>query len=79
VGHSNVIGLLCRFRTHKGPLTQPHMTHQTIQMDEMAAIILDGKQPVVPVDGEDGLKDMIIIDAFYEAVRTGRRVELGGG
>jgi predicted dehydrogenase len=66
-------------RTHKGPLTQPHMTHQTIQMDEMAAIILDGKKPVVPVDGEDGLKDMIIIDAVYEAVRTGRRVELGGG
>jgi len=38
-------------RTHKGALTQPHITHQTVQMDEMAGIILEGKQPVVPVDG----------------------------
>jgi predicted dehydrogenase len=63
-------------RTHKGPLTQPHKTHQTIQMDEMAAIILDGKKPIVPVDGEEGLKDMKIIDALYAAVKTGKRVNL---
>lgn len=63
-------------RTHKGPLTQPHITHQTIQMDEMAAIILDGKKPLIPVGGEEGLKDMKIIDAIYEAVRTGRKVTL---
>jgi predicted dehydrogenase len=63
-------------RTNKGELTQPHITHQTIQMDEMAAIILDGKQPVVPVDGEEGVKDLAIIDAIYQAVKTGKRVEL---
>lgn len=63
-------------RTNKGELTQPHMTHQTIQMDEMAGIILDGKQPIVPVDGEEGLKDLKIIDAIYQAVKTGRKVEL---
>ena len=63
-------------RTHKGPLTQPHITHQTLQMDEMAAIILDGKIPVVPVDGEEGLKDMVVIDAIYKAVKTGKRVNL---
>jgi predicted dehydrogenase len=63
-------------RTHKGELTHPHATHQTIQMDEMAAIILDGKKPVVPVDGEEGLKDMRIIDAIYEAVKSGKKVVL---
>ena len=63
-------------RTHKGPLTQPHITHQTLQMDEMAAIILDGKKPEVPVDGEEGLKDMIIIDAIYKAVKTGKKISL---
>jgi predicted dehydrogenase len=63
-------------RTHKGPLEFPHITHQTVQMDEMAAILLDGKQPVVPVDGREGLKDLVIIDAIYKAARTGRRVEL---
>jgi predicted dehydrogenase len=63
-------------RTNKGELTQPHITHQTVQMDEMAGIILDGKQPVVPVDGEEGVRDLRIIDAIYEAVRIAKRVEL---
>jgi predicted dehydrogenase len=63
-------------RTNKGELTQPHITHQTLQMDEMAAIIFDGKQPVVPVDGEEGVKDLKVIDAIYEAVKKGKRIEL---
>ena len=63
-------------RTNLGELTQAHITHQTVQMDEMAAIILNGKQPVVPVDGEEGLKDLKIIDAIYLAVKTGKKVEL---
>jgi predicted dehydrogenase len=63
-------------RTHKGELNYPHVTHQTVQMDEMAAIILNNKQPLVPVDGVEGLKDMIIIDAIYEAVRSGKKVEI---
>jgi len=63
-------------RTNKGELTQPHMTHQTVQMDEMAAIILEGKQPVVPVDGEEGVKDMKIIDAIYQAVNLAKKIDL---
>jgi predicted dehydrogenase len=63
-------------RTSKGDLTAPHITHQTVQMDEMAAILLDGKKPVVPVDGTEGYKDMVIVDAIYEAVKTGQRVTL---
>ncbi|WP_343744921.1 Gfo/Idh/MocA family oxidoreductase [Chitinophaga sp.] len=65
-----------RGRTHKGELTQPHKTHQTVQMDEMAGILLEGKQPVVPVNGEEALKDLQIIDAIYQAVKTGRKVDL---
>lgn len=63
-------------RTHQGPLDEPHVTHQTTQMDEMAAIILDGKKASIPVDGEEGLKDMVIIDAIYKAVKTGGKVNL---
>ena len=63
-------------RTHKGPLDKPHITHQTVQMDEMSDIILAGKKPVLPVDGEEGLKDLIIIDAIYKAVKTGKKVAL---
>ena len=63
-------------RTHQGELTQPHVMHQTLQMDGMAGIILDGDQPVVPVDGEEALKDLKIIDAIYRACKTGERQSL---
>jgi predicted dehydrogenase len=63
-------------RTHKGALKQPHVTHQTLQMDGMARLILEGTQPIVPVDGEEGVKDMKIIDAIYEAAKAGKKVEL---
>jgi predicted dehydrogenase len=63
-------------RTNKGELTHEHITHQTVQMDEMADMILQGKKPAVPVDGEEGLKDMKIIDAIFLAVKTGKKVDL---
>lgn len=63
-------------RTHKGELTHPHVTHQTVQMDEMAGIILEGKQPIVPVDGEEALKDLKIMDAIYAAIKSGKKVNL---
>jgi predicted dehydrogenase len=63
-------------RTHKGPLKQPHVTHQTLQMDGMAALLFDGVQPIVPVDGEEGVKDMKIIDAIFLAAKTGKKVTL---
>jgi len=63
-------------RTHKGELTQPHITHQTLQMDGMAELIFEGKQPIVPLDGEEGVKDMKIIDAIFKAVETGGKVSI---
>ncbi len=63
-------------RTNNGELMHLHVTHQTVQMDEMAAIILDGKQPIVPVDGEEGVKDLKILDAIVLAVKTETRVTL---
>jgi predicted dehydrogenase len=63
-------------RTSKGPLNQPHITHQTVQMEEMSGILLEGKQPIVPVDGLEALKDLKIIDAIYLAVKTGKKIDL---
>jgi predicted dehydrogenase len=63
-------------RTHQGPLTEPIVTHQTLQMDEMSGIILEGKEPLVPVDGEEGVKDLRIIDAIYQAVKSGDKIDL---
>lgn len=63
-------------RTYKGELAQPHATHQTIQMEEMAGIILEKKQPIIPVDGVEGVKDLKIIEAIYQACKTGKRVDI---
>lgn len=63
-------------RTSKGELKFPHVMHQTVQMDEMSDIILQGKVPIVPVDGEEALKDLKIIDAIYLAAQTGKKVDL---
>ncbi|TFG78768.1 MAG: Gfo/Idh/MocA family oxidoreductase [Flavobacteriales bacterium] len=63
-------------RTHKGELEQPHTTHQTLQMDGIAGIIFENKSPIVPIDGEEGVKDMKIVDAIFLAAKTGKRVDL---
>ncbi len=62
--------------THKGPLNFPTTVHQAVQMDEMAAIILDGKQPVLPVDGEEALKDLKVIEGIYKSAKSGKTVNL---
>lgn len=63
-------------RTHNGELSKPHPMQQTLQMEEMSDIILNNKQPLVAVDGQEGLKDLKIIDAIYLAVKTGKKVDL---
>jgi predicted dehydrogenase len=60
-------------RTSKGELTNPHITHQTVQMEEMADVILKGKQPIIPVDGNEAVKDLKVIDAIYEATKSGKK------
>lgn len=63
-------------RTHKGELNQPVVVHQTVQMEEMSEIILNGKTPILPVDGAEGLRDLKILDAIYLAVKTGDKIVL---
>ncbi len=58
-------------RTHAGPMKMPaHIPHQTLQMDGLADIILNNK-PDPHVTGQEGLKDMIVVDAVYESIRKG--------
>jgi predicted dehydrogenase len=64
-------------KTNKGELKAVSPQYQqTVQMDEMAGIFLEGKTPIVPVDGEEAVKDAKIIDAIYEAVKTGKKIPL---
>ena len=52
----------------------PPIRQQTLQIDDFARCIFDNRES--PVSGEMGLRDMKIIAAIYEAIRTGKRVEL---
>jgi predicted dehydrogenase len=63
-------------RTSKGELVQPVTIHQAVQMDNMSGIILSGEKPLIPIDGEEALKDLRIIDAIYLAVKTGKKISL---
>src|SRR5207244_10490769 len=57
--------------THKGELNQPQVTNQTVQMDEMAGILLQGNNPIVHVHGEGAVIDLKIVDAIYLKYKTG--------
>lgn len=64
-----------RGETQKGPLQfEVPKSLQALQMDDFAQCVLEGRESRVP--GEMGLRDMKVIDAIYESVRTGKRVEI---
>jgi glucose-fructose oxidoreductase len=48
---------------------------QTRQMDDDAAAILQNKPVLVP--GEEGLKDIRVLEAIYRSAREGKRVVIG--
>ncbi|MEL1265604.1 Gfo/Idh/MocA family oxidoreductase [Pseudoxanthomonas putridarboris] len=63
-----------RFDASLGP--RPAM--QALQMDEDALAILEGTPPRVP--GEEGLRDMRVLDAIFASARADRkRVEIAAG
>jgi predicted dehydrogenase len=52
----------------------PKLSQQAKQMDAFALSIKNNQPSIVP--GEMGRRDLKIIEAIYEAMRTGKRVEL---
>ncbi len=52
----------------------PEMDHFTAEMDHMSDCVMRNKEPLTP--GEEGLKDLTIIEAVYESSRTGKTVKL---
>jgi len=57
-------------KTSKGILEFPNINQQAAQMDEVAEGILNGKPMRVP--GEEGLRDMIVVDKVYECAATAK-------
>ena len=53
----------------------PEKHQQAVQMDEMCKAIMEGRPSLTP--GEEGLRDMIIVDAIKESIRQGgKRIQL---
>lgn len=50
----------------------PFVNQQALQMDDFAQCIREGRESRVP--GEMGRRDLVIIEAIYEAARTGKPV-----
>ena len=62
------------FRSDGKPFVFPDMDQFAAEMDDFAACVRDGKPTRVP--GEEGLRDVRIIDALYRSAATGRDVKL---
>jgi predicted dehydrogenase len=66
-----------RGKTSKGELNFPETNQQAVQCDEIAKVLLAGKPLPSHISGEEGWKDLRVMDAIYEAARTGKKVSLG--
>ncbi|MEL6594044.1 MAG: Gfo/Idh/MocA family oxidoreductase [Bacteroidota bacterium] len=53
----------------------PAINQQAAHMDGIAQHILTG-EPLLNVGGEEGRRDMLVIEAIYKAIETGGRVEI---
>jgi predicted dehydrogenase len=61
-------------RTSDGELNFPHVNHQALQMEDFASCVLENRES--SVGGEEGLKDMKVIEAIYKAIKTGSKVKV---
>lgn len=57
--------------TSKGPMNFPEVNQQALQMDDFANCIINNKPTRVP--GEEGLKDLKVIEAIYKAAKSGKK------
>jgi len=60
--------------TSDGKMDIEPINQQAAQMDDFALAIIDKRS--TPVPGEMGRQDMKIIEAIYESMKSGRRVEI---
>ncbi|NMH27712.1 Gfo/Idh/MocA family protein [Flavobacterium silvaticum] len=63
-------------RTSEKELKFPTINQQQTQLDEIARLLLENKKLPDHITGHEGLKDIKIINAIYEAAQTGTKVWL---
>lgn len=65
-------------RTSKGPIDMPVVNHQAAHMDGVCKDLLAGNKLPNHVTGEEGLRDVKLLQAIYRAAETGRKIDLKG-
>jgi len=63
-------------KSTNGEINFPVINQQQTQLDAICSVIIDGKALPKHITGEEGLKDMGIIAAIYEAAKTGKKVPI---
>ncbi|HYK47537.1 MAG TPA: Gfo/Idh/MocA family oxidoreductase [Parafilimonas sp.] len=63
-------------KTSNGELHFPDINQQAAQMDGIGKLLLENKPLPDHITGEEGLRDLKIMEAIYEAARTGKKVPL---
>ena len=58
----------------KGPIELPQIDQFATEMDDFAKCILEDRQSRVP--GEEGLRDLLAIEAIYQSIRSGQRANV---
>jgi predicted dehydrogenase len=66
-------------KTSNGELNFPVINQQGTQCDEISKVILANTKLPDHISGEEGKRDMKVIDGIYEAARSGGRVMLVNG
>ncbi len=61
-------------KTSNGPMNIPNVNQQALQMDDFANCVIQKKPTRVP--GEEGLKDMKVVDAIYRSLDSGKREKI---
>lgn len=63
-------------KSSKGELNFPTINQQAMQCDEIAKVLLSNKPLPRHITGEEGIQDMKILEAIYQAARTGKKVTI---
>ncbi|CAN5404238.1 Gfo/Idh/MocA family oxidoreductase [soil metagenome] len=63
-------------KTSNGEMYFPDNNQQAAQMDGIGKLLLENKPLPDHITGEEGLKDLKILEAIYEAAGTGRKISL---
>ncbi|MEO7977890.1 Gfo/Idh/MocA family oxidoreductase [Flavobacterium sp.] len=63
-------------KSSNGPLKFPVINQQQTQMDEISKLLLENKKLPNHITGEEGLKDIKVINAIYKAAETEKKVAI---